>query len=175
MNWKPVVGYELLYEVSDYGDVRSRPREGRGKRKWYGGKVLRQHISRSNGYCYLTLCDDVSGRARVSRRVHVLVLRAFVGEPPLDKQHGRHLNGNKTDNRLCNLAYGSASENAADRKLHGTSRSGADHPCAKLTKEQRAEVCAARGIITQIELARRYGVTQAAISAIQRATIEALA
>jgi hypothetical protein len=52
--------------------------------------------------------------------VHHLVLRAFVGERPVTIERGeiRHLDGNKTNNVLANLCYGTIKENADDRKRH---------------------------------------------------------
>jgi len=39
IEWRPVVGYEGLYEVSSNGLVRSLPRRG-GNNRTYGGKTL---------------------------------------------------------------------------------------------------------------------------------------
>jgi hypothetical protein len=52
--------------------------------------------------------------------VHEIVLRAFVGPRPYTEERGeiRHLDGNKTSNSLWNLAYGTITENAADRIRH---------------------------------------------------------
>jgi predicted DNA-binding protein (UPF0251 family) len=69
----------------------------------------------TNGYLLVTLYQN-----KVTRyaRVHALILEAFVGP----RQVGfvcRHLNGNQTDNRLSNLSWGTATENAQDRIRHG--------------------------------------------------------
>lgn len=92
--WKPVVGYEGLYEVSDFGAVRSLPGYCRT------GKLLKP-TKRSNGYYTVTLC-----RRGVEKtvKVHRLVASAFVPNqnayPIID-----HLNGNKYDNRSENLSW----------------------------------------------------------------------
>lgn len=66
-----------------------------------------------------------------NRLVHVLVLEAFVGPRP-EGQEARHLDGDPTNNRLNNLAWGTRSENFDDMRRHGTMPVGADKPNAKL-------------------------------------------
>jgi hypothetical protein len=50
--------------------------------------------------------------------VHRLVLGCFDGEPTEGQTDGRHLNGNKSDNRLTNLKWGTRSENMLDVIAH---------------------------------------------------------
>lgn len=67
--------------------------------------------------------NHVRGYVRVSlprgdvRLVHQLVLETFVGPRPTPKTHSRHLNGLHSDNRLSNLRWGTAKQNAGDRKF----------------------------------------------------------
>ena len=105
--WKVIGGTGDLYEVSDYGRVRSR--------RWRGveypeGKELAQ-TAHPNGYRKVT----INGRTRL---VHDLVLRAFVGDPPPGFV-ARHLEGNPADNRLEKLAWGTRSQNNQDTARHG--------------------------------------------------------
>lgn len=102
--WRTIPGVDPAYQVSDLGNVRSF--------KVYGApapRLLKQ--ADKDGYRVVQL-------SRERFLVHRLVLAAFVGPRP----HGmltRHLNGKRDDNRLVNLAYGTASENMADRLEHG--------------------------------------------------------
>ncbi|TQN30744.1 HNH endonuclease [Haloactinospora alba] len=100
--WRPVVGYEGLYEVSDRGSVRSHS-------SWKRGELLKPKSNR-RGYQRVSLWRD--GQRRY-RKVHHLVLHAFVGPRPEGHQ-AAHWNGCKTDNRLNNLRWASAADNVAD-------------------------------------------------------------
>ena len=117
-NWKPVVGYEGLYEVSDQGRVRSldrvvpHARSGVMKRK---GKILKQSPINQDGYLAIGLHRNGHQKKRM---VHRLVLMAFVGPCP-EGMEGCHNNGVNTDNRLENLRWDTPKENSEDIKRHG--------------------------------------------------------
>lgn len=116
--WRPVVGYEGLYEVSDHGLVRSVERwvQHRG-RHWhpYKSVVLAPHLD-PKGYKRVKLSRQDDDRNRL---VHQLVAEAFIGPRP-EGMVTRHLNGDNVDNRPQNLAYGTHAENNADLVRHGT-------------------------------------------------------
>lgn len=102
--WRRIPGHPD-YEVSDLGRVRSWKQSGRGgppPRYLAGGT--------SAGYRHVLLLTD--GR-RTTGFVHRLVALAFLGPRP-DRHETRHLNGDKLDNRLSNLAYGTHSQNGLD-------------------------------------------------------------
>lgn len=116
--WKPVVGYEGLYEVSNQGRARSLARcvhTKTGVRQWKG-RVLKPRIG-SGGYALVSLYD----RERVLHvRVHVLVLETFVGPRPAKNYDCCHNDGNVTNNALNNLRWDTRKENHADLVRHGT-------------------------------------------------------
>jgi hypothetical protein len=125
--WRPVVGYEGLYEVSDCGRVRSLPRRA----KLYRGtrpvpeKILSPYQYRGK-HPYVVLCNT-SGQKKL--KVHRLVLAAFVGPCP-DGMYGLHWNDDRTDNRLANLRYGSLSDNMLDRKRNGNDPNASRTRCS---------------------------------------------
>ena len=108
--WRPVIGYENHYEVSDEGEVRSL------RRVRCLGRVLRQSLV--NGYP--AVCLSKGGKTKL-RKVHQLVLEAFVGPKP-QGYVTRHLDGSRTNNKLSNLAWGTLAENHADMRAHGRAK-----------------------------------------------------
>jgi hypothetical protein len=69
----------------------------------------------NNGYIVATISGI--GKPCYWRPVHQLILETFVGIRP-EGYHTRHLNGDKMDNRLSNLCWGTASENREDTVRH---------------------------------------------------------
>lgn len=119
--WRPVVGYEELYDVSDLGHVRSRSRTT-PHGHWRRGKLMKL-TSFGSGYLRVGLCRD---NKQTKLFVHRLVLDAFRGPCP-DGMACRHLNGDPGDNRLNNLCWGTQVENMADRDRHGNTVRGDRH------------------------------------------------
>ena len=120
--WKPIPGYKG-YEASDLGRVRSwRGRWGRTEPRLLALRL-------SNGYPGVGLYKD-DGVSRDARSVHSLVAQAFIGPRP-EGYEVRHLNGDRTDNRLSNLAYGTPSENKLDAVSHGTHHMASRTCCAQ--------------------------------------------
>lgn len=119
--WAPIPGWEGLYEVSDHGRVRSLPRvvksNDAGGTRWWNGRVRKPTLY-NNGYYYVAL----TGRGRRERfAIHRLVLLAFAGPCP-PSHEALHGDGDRGNNRLSNLRWGTSKENAADRDRHGTAR-----------------------------------------------------
>lgn len=122
--WLPVLGYEGIYEVSDFGRVRSIDRfdsSGRLLR----GRVLRPK-TQSGGYLCVNLWSHNKGSMKY---VHRLVLEAFVGTS--DTSQVCHNDGDQKNNTLGNLRWGTASDNAHDRVLHGTHAATAKTHCPR--------------------------------------------
>lgn len=71
---------------------------------------------------------------KIGVEIQSFIADAFHGPKPPGLQI-RHLNGRKTDNRPRNLRYGTAAENHADTRKHGTLK-GENSPTAKLTRQQ---------------------------------------
>ena len=90
--WRDVVGYEGLYQVSDQGRVKSL--------KWNKERILKPSMDK-DGYLLVTLC---AGGKPKTLKVHRLVCEAF-HENLENKSDVNHLNEIKTDNRASNLEW----------------------------------------------------------------------
>lgn len=145
--WKPVPGYEGLYEVSSQGRVRS-PRGMRSLFVAYGG------------YVGVTLFRENKPK---NWHVHQLVAGAFIG-PATGGHEVNHKNLNRSDNRPSNLEYVTASQNMRHALEWGMSQ-GVN---TLLPKDVRNIRRALRRGATQKSLAAKYGVSRTTIGAISQ-------
>jgi hypothetical protein len=100
--WRDIVGYERLYQVSNWGRVKSLPRNGTIKEE----RILKPRVTK-NGYLYVHFRN---GNISKYVKIHRLVAEAFIPNPE-NKPQVNHINGNKLDNRVDNLEWNTASEN----------------------------------------------------------------
>lgn len=99
-NWKPVVGYEGLYEISDMWNVKSLN---------YHQKWIQQNLIPQNARWYLFV--RLSKKWVIEKlQVHRTVAKTFI-ENIHNKKEVNHINWIKTDNRLENLEWCTRSEN----------------------------------------------------------------
>ncbi len=154
--WKPICGHEGFYEVSNFGRVRSL------KFRNTAGRILRTAKQRS-GHLRVDL-----GRRQRNRLVHRLVIETFVGPRPEGMECCHH-NGDPEDNRIENLRWDTRSSNHADKRIHGTSRSGEENPFSKLKADEVKDIRRMRSSgFTLKDIAEAFGVTQSTVSAIAR-------
>lgn len=95
-------------------------------------KEMKPSAEKTGGYLIVGLRRDGKG---YSRKVHHIVLEAFVGPRPEGKI-GAHNNGVRTDNRATNLRWATHKENSDDRERHGNTLRGEMSPNAKLTNDE---------------------------------------
>lgn len=123
--WKPVVGYEGLYKVSNFGRVRSLDRLVKGKkegfRQNFKGKLLTP-IKTIYGYLRVNLCNDDGRKAKF---VHRLVCTAFLPNPDnlpqINHKDENPLNNNVENLEWCtgkyNCNYGNHRKNVSLSKI----------------------------------------------------------
>lgn len=96
--WKDIKGYESLYQVSNFGRVKSLLSDKE--------RILKSSKN-TQGYLKVNLCID---GLSITKKVHRLVCEAFL--PNLEnKRTVNHKNGIRSDNRLENLEWATDSEN----------------------------------------------------------------
>ena len=149
--WKDIVEFEGLYEVSNHGQVRSKITK----------KIKKQTIDKKTNRFYLGLWKD--NKQKIVKP-HRLVLEAFVGKCPKGME-GCHNDGNAFNNHLENLRWDTPKNNHADKVKHGTTNRGERCSKAKLTLEQVNNIRQDNRL--QKEIAKEYGVQQSLISRIK--------
>lgn len=121
--WKPVVGFEDIYSVSNLGRVR----RDRPENNTFAGRILRPDFPA--GYAQYTLYKE---GVRFRFKAHQLVASAFIGPCPEGKQIN-HKDGNKQHNWPSNLEYVTGLENHQHAALNGLKARGENTRKSKLT------------------------------------------
>lgn len=108
--WTDVKGYEGLYEINNFGEIKSLGRvvqysDGRLRR--CDGKIMKQHVN-AQGYMSVRLTNE--DKESKLELVHRLVLSSFE-ENIDDELVVNHIDGNKINNNLDNLEWTTYSEN----------------------------------------------------------------
>lgn len=94
--WRPIRGFEGLYEISSSGEIMSLR----------SGKLLSAKPRMGSGYVKADLSKN---GIRFQTTVHRLVAETFLGDS--DGREVNHKNGDKTDNRIENIEWCTRSEN----------------------------------------------------------------
>lgn len=153
--WKPVPGYESLYEVSSHGNFKSLcgpcgPRE----------KMLNPSKVNTNS-AYLRVCFSKNG-IPLYFLAHRIVAIAFLGAPVGPRRFVNHKNFKRNDNNINNLEWVTVKENSAHTIASGRwpRRDGECAGNAKLNWEKVEKIrrLAANGTPRK-HLAKVFGVT----------------
>ena len=169
--WRDVIGWEALYQVSNLGAVRSKGRVVKTKAGWSftkPGRLLKQCCNHSREIYTVNLQDGP--RKAMSTNVAWLVAEAFIGPRP-DGMVVRHGAKGRSCNKVSNLSYGTQSQNMYDRWRDETMPHGSTHKNSKLSPEDVREIRKLRDEgVTCRDLSKRFGVCADVISGIHRRT-----
>jgi hypothetical protein len=103
--WRDIKDYEGLYQVSNWGRVKSLNYRNTGK------EGILKGIEDGRGYLCVHLCNDDGVK---NKKIHRLVAEAFIPNPE-NKPEVDHIDRNKLNNNLSNIRW-------ADRKIQNNNR-----------------------------------------------------
>ena len=141
--WRPIEGFEGLYEVSNTGRVKSLEKRvsNNGGIQYRPERILRQNVQRNReGRHLVILCKE--GKT-FSKAVSRLVASAFIPNPE-NKPCVDHIDTNPQNNHVSNLRWVTAHENAMNplTRVHN-SLSKMGHPCYRkgpLSEEHKKKI-----------------------------------
>lgn len=158
-----VPGYEGLYAISENGQVYSY-----GKNAFWKGRLLKTN-SLFKGYVKIPIITK-EGKTR-TESIHRMLMNTFKPREGSELLQVNHINGIRTDNRLDNLEWCTAKENARHAWSRGLSNVSERRPrstyirftapMTALVKRQRSELA-----MTYVGIARYWGCRKDTIAAL---------
>ena len=141
--WKSISGFEGLYEVSNFGNVKSCDRYvmNNGGKQHRSERLLKPH-SAPTGHCSVVLCKE--GKT-CPCLVHRLVAQEFIPNPE-NKPVVDHIDTNPLNNHVDNLCWVTTQENCMNeltRKHQSDCKKGHPYWGRPLTKEERRKIALA--------------------------------
>ena len=155
--WKPIRGYENIYEISNHGHIKRVETQ----------RVLKTQ-KQTSGYLNICLCS--SGKPK-RFLIHRLVYEAFVSPIPAEKETN-HKNGEKQDNQIHNLELVTHKQNCRHRyDVLGIQNvphlKGSTNPQAKLIERDIPKIKGLHAIgIPLSKIAKTFKVSRGLISQI---------
>ncbi len=119
--WKPVKGFEGIYEISNFGRLKSFKTDKNG--------FILQQTNKKNGYFSVVLKSRFLTK---HTRIHRLVAEAFIDNPE-NKKEVNHIDLNKQNNHFKNLEWVTPKENIKHAMENGVNF------CAKMIESNIAK------------------------------------
>lgn len=163
--WKPILEFDGFYSASSRGRLRKEAcKIYYGDHRGYRDEPqkIKKLSLRLNSYYFVTL--SFKGIPH-QLAVHRLIAWAFLGKQEKGMEV-RHIDGNKQNNNVENLCYGTKSDNMRDAINHRTFSMSEWHPCAKLTTEQVKEIRESNEYYK--EIAQRFDIHPFTVHKIRR-------
>jgi hypothetical protein len=166
--WKDVVGYEGIYMVSSFGRMKSKERIV--ERKKMGNYFQKEAIIEGSEYHGYKVTTIVKNKIKKNKFIHVLIAEAFLGPKP-EKMEVCHNDGDRKNNAIENLRYGTRSDNVRDSIKHGTYKRppivrGSKRSDAKINEEIAKQI--KESDESSYILAKKLNISRALISNVRR-------
>jgi hypothetical protein len=166
--WKDVIGYEGYYQVSNKGRVRGLTRTvgaANKKTKIIKGRLKVPTMNEYRGYLQIVLSKKGKNK---TFKIHRLVAIVFI-ENVKNLQDVNHKDGDKLNNNVTNLEWVTRKDNIIHAYDNGLQKHGENRVGAKLKDYEAREIysLANEGLLSQIDIAKLYGITQQAVSQIK--------
>ena len=128
--WRAVKGYEGIYEINNFGEIKSLSRKISNGSGFYISKekILIKAVS-TTGYYKIKLCKN---GVHKDHKIHRLVASSFIANP-LNKPEVNHIDGNPKNNNVENLNWSTHRENMIHANVFGLRKK-------KLDAEQEKKV-----------------------------------
>lgn len=164
--WRAVPGYPG-YEASSLGRIRSYRRVGTNRTLSETPRILVPAVNRC-GYLRLTVCREDKYRCRF---VHTLVLEAFVGPCPAGMEACHSPDPTPSNCALSNLRWATKSDNARDKRTHGTATVGSRNAFAKLSEGDAVVISMLAALPRadkprRADIAKTFGISDSIVSLI---------
>ena len=105
--WKDIKGYEGLYQISNFGRIKSLKFWSNRNKKYYDKEKMKKAYKDRDGYLRVSLSNN--GQRKL-KQVHRLVAETFISNPD-NKPQVNHIDGNKQNNNVLNLEWVTCQEN----------------------------------------------------------------
>lgn len=162
--WRPVVGFEARYSVSNTGKVMRTTDSLYRKSGSLCSLTYTKKDREYTGYFVVRLWKPCEKR-NYTARVHRIVAEAFIGD--IDGKEINHKNGNGADNRVENLEIVTTKENAIHARRVLGRGVGENNGGARLTSANVTDIISMHSSGTrQVDIARKFGVARTTINAI---------
>ena len=161
--FRPVVGYERFYIVSDRSVIYRLHRYDKQRKRTLLPRPLKPALDSSTGYLRVSLAGE---EGKKSWYLHRVVALAFIPNP-LGLPQINHKDGNRANPALTNLEWVTPSENCKDGfKRRPWRQKGENNSASKLTDEAVSDIrsnCVVGDTAGRIEMAEKYGVCEGTI------------